>query len=88
MEVCGLRLIERFVLFYAVAVLLSGLLLMAIGVSLVEVYYAVYLIEFLVGLELVSSVRRSMTAHLRPLVLVFLVGFLYTVAQRIIEILR
>jgi hypothetical protein len=83
-----LRLIERYVLFYAVAVMLSGLLLMGIGVVQVEVYYAVYLIEFLVGLELVSSLRRTLTANLRPIVLVFLVGFLYTVAERIIEILR
>ena len=82
-----MRLAEKYVFFYAVAILLSGLLLMAIGVQQIEVYYAVYLIEFLVAVELVASFRRSFERNLRPIVLVFLLGFLYTVAQRILEIL-
>lgn len=82
-----MRLIERYILFYAATILLSGLLLMAIGVQQIEVYYAVYLIEFLVAIELTASVRRSLARHLRPVILVFLLGFLYTVAQRILEIL-
>jgi hypothetical protein len=82
-----MRLIERYILFYAATILLSGLLLMAIGVQQIEVYYAVYLIEFLVAVELVASFRRSFERNLRPIVLVFLLGFLYTVAQRILEIL-
>jgi hypothetical protein len=82
-----MRLVEKYVFFYAAAILLSGLLLMAIGVQQIEVYYAVYLIEFLVAVELVASLRRSLERNLRPIVLAFLLGFLYTVAQRILEIL-
>ena len=81
------RLIERYVYFYAVAILLSGLLLIGIGVQQIEIYYAVYLIEFLVATELVASFRKSLERNLRPLILVFLAGFLYTVIERIIQIL-
>ena len=82
-----MRLVERYVVFYAVAILLSGLLLMVIGVQQIEVYYAVYLIEFLVAMELVASFRRSLETSLRPVILVFLFGFAYTVVQRILQIL-
>ena len=82
-----MRLVEKYVFFYAAAILLSGLLLMAIGVQQIEIYYAVYLIEFLVAIELAASLRRSLTRHLRPIILVFLLGFLYIVAQRILQIL-
>lgn len=82
-----LRLTEKYVLIYAVSIILSGLLLMSIGVEQIEIYYAVYLIEFLVAIELAASLRRSLAKHLRPIILVFLLGFLYTVAQRILEIL-
>ena len=83
-----MRLVERYVLSYALAIVLSGLFLMVIGVSELEIYYAVYLIEFLVSLELVASFRRSLGRDLRPIVIVFLFGFAYTVAQRILQILR
>jgi len=68
-------------------ILLSGLLLMAVGVEETEVYYAVYLIEFLVAVELVASFRHSLEKQLRPIILVFLLGFGYTVLQRILQIL-
>jgi len=82
-----MRLVERYMLSYALAIVLSGLLLMVIGVSELEIYYAVYLIEFLVSLELVASFRRSFWRDLTPIVIVFLFGFAYTVAQRILQIL-
>ena len=81
------RLVERYVYYYAVAILLSGLLLIGIGVQQIEIYYAVYLIEFLVATELVASFRKSLERNLTPLILVFLAGFLYTVIERIIQIL-
>jgi hypothetical protein len=82
-----MRLVERYVTFYGVAILVSGLLLMAIGVQGMEVYYAVYLIEFLVARELVVSFRRSLGKSLRPIILVFVFGFAYIVVQRILQIL-
>jgi hypothetical protein len=81
------RLVEKYVYAYALAILLSGLLLIGIGVQAIEIYYAVYLIEFLVATELVASFRKSLERNLRPLILVFLAGFLYTVIERIIQIL-
>jgi len=82
-----MRLVERYILFYAVMILLSGLALMAFGVEQIEVYYAVYWIEFLVAVDLVASFRRSLERRLRPIILIFLLGLIYTVAQRIIQIL-
>jgi hypothetical protein len=75
-------------MFYATAILLSGLLLMVVGVQETEIYYAIYLIEFLVAVELVASFRRSLERQLRPIVLVFLFGFGFTVLQRILQILQ
>jgi len=82
-----MRLVERYVLSYALAIVLSGLLLMVMGIREIEIYYAVYLIEFLISLELVASFRRSLGRDLRPIIIVFLFGFAYTVAQRILQIL-
>jgi hypothetical protein len=82
-----MRLVERYVLSYALAIVVSGLLLMVVGVGEIEIYYAVYLIEFLISLELVASFRRSLGRDLRPIIMVFLLGFAYTIAQRILQIL-
>ena len=82
-----MRLVERYVLSYALAIVASGLLLIVMGIREIEIYYAVYLIEFLVSLELVASFRRSLGRNLRPIIIVFLFGFAYTVAQRILQIL-
>jgi hypothetical protein len=82
-----MRLVERYVLSYALAIVVSGLLLMVIGIREIEIYYAVYLIEFLMSLELVASFRRSLGRNLRPIIIVFLFGFAYTVTQRILQIL-
>jgi len=82
-----MRLVDRYVLSYALVIILSGLSLMVVGVREIEIYYAVYLIEFLVALELVASFRRSLGRNLHPIIIVFLFGFAYTVAQRIIQIL-
>jgi hypothetical protein len=82
-----MRLVDRYVLSYASAISLSGLFLMVVGVREIEIYYAVYLIEFLVALELVASFRRSLGRNLRPIIIVFLFGFAYTLVQRILQIL-
>jgi hypothetical protein len=82
-----MRLVERYVLSYALAIVVSGLLLMFMGIREIEIYYVVYLIEFLVSLELVASFRRSLGRNLRPIIIVFLFGFAYTVAQRMLQIL-
>jgi hypothetical protein len=82
-----MRLLEQYVVFYGIAILLSALLLMVAGVEQIEVYYAVYLIEFLVTVELVASLRRSLERNLRPVIVMFLLGFIYVVAQRILQIL-
>jgi hypothetical protein len=87
LEEARTRLTEEFVFLYAVGILLSGLLLTAIGVQQIEIYYVVYLIEFLVVTELAASLRQSLGSSLRIFILVFLAGFLYTLIERILQIL-
>ena len=82
-----MRLVEKYIVFYGIAILLSGLLLMVVGVAQIEVYYAIYAIEFIVTMELAGSFRRSLGRNLRPVVIMFLLGFVYVIAQRILEIL-
>ena len=60
---------------------------MFVGVQQTEIFYAVYLIEFLVAVELVASLRHSLEKQLRPIIMVFLFGFGFTVLQRILQIL-
>lgn len=80
--------VEKYIFFYSTSILLSGLILMYMDVKQIEVYYIVYLIEFLVAAELASSFRRSLGRDLRPIILVFLAGFFYILAERVLQILR
>ena len=88
MEAAETRLAENYVFFYGVAIILSGLVLMGIGVQQIEIYYTVYLIEFLVATELVASFRNSFGKNIWPFIIIFMAGFLYTVIERILETLR
>jgi hypothetical protein len=88
LEEATIRLAEQYVFFYGLAILLSGLVLMGIGVQQIEIYYAIYLIEFLVATELVASLRKSLDKNIRPFIIIFLAGFLYIVIERVIQILR
>jgi hypothetical protein len=82
-----MKLLEQYVMIYGIVILLSALLLMVVGVEQIEVYYAVYAIEFIVTMELVGSFRRSLGRNLRPVVVMFVLGFIYVIVQRILEIL-
>ena len=82
-----MRLADQYVILYGATILVSGILLMAIGVQEVEIYYAVYFIEFLAAVELVASFRRSLERNLRPVIVTFLLGFIYVVVQRVLQIL-
>ncbi len=78
---------NRFILSYSVAVFGTGILLGALNVQLLEVYYSLYLVEFLVLIELMASVKSSLTIRVQPLAIAFFLGFMYIVAQRILLIL-
>ena len=78
---------DRFVITYAVAVFATAFILGLFSVEALAIYYTLYLIEFLVLLELITPFKRSLTTRLLPIVLAFLFGFVYIVAQQVIEIL-
>jgi len=81
-------MIERCFLLYAAMTLGTSILLGAIGVTQLEVFYSIFTIEFLTLLELLTSFRRSLAARMNAIALGFFVGFIYIVALRVIEIVR
>jgi len=60
---------------------------MAVGVQQIAIYYSIYLIEFLAATELIGTVRQSLRRYVRPIILVFLLGFIYLFAEQVIHIL-
>ncbi len=60
---------------------------MAGHVQEMEAYYAVYLIEIVVEIELVARSRRSLQQQLLPITIAFFLGFMYIVAQIIVQML-
>ena len=78
---------NRFILSYAVAVLATATILGALNVQVLEIYYSLYLVEFLALIELMASVKSSLTTRAQPLIIAFFLGFMFIVAQRILIIL-
>ena len=82
------RMIERCVLLYATVTLGSAILLGVLGVTQLEIFYLIFVIEFLVLLELLTPFKRSLARRMSALAFGLFVGFVYMVALRVIEILR
>jgi hypothetical protein len=78
---------DRFITAYAIIIFASAFIMDMIGVTRPEIYYSVYLVEFLVLLEVVGSYSRSMIASLKPVTVAFVLGFLYIIISEIILIL-
>jgi hypothetical protein len=78
---------ERLIITYAIAVFATAFIISLIGDQAPEIYYSLYLIEFLVLLELIGPSKRSLTTVTQPLVLAFLLGFAYIIVQQVIQIL-
>ena len=82
------RMIERCVLLYATVTLGSAILLGVLGVTQLEIFYLIFVIEFLVLLELLTPFKRSLARMMSALAFGLFMGFVYIVALRVIEILR
>jgi hypothetical protein len=82
-----MRFDDKFIFVYGLVIIMSGLVMTLFGVRQIEAFYAVYLIEFLIAVELGASFRRSLVRNLRPTMLVLLAGFLYVLGERILGIL-
>jgi hypothetical protein len=78
---------ERFILTYAITVLGTAVVFSSMKLFALEVHFAVYVIEFLVVFEFFGSRLKSLTRILRPVAIVFFLGFLYIVANQVILIL-
>jgi len=82
------RAIERCVLIYATITLGTAILLGALSVTQLEVFYLVFVIEFLVLLELLTSLKRSLARRMGVVAFGLFLGFIYVVTLRVIDILR
>jgi hypothetical protein len=60
---------------------------MSAGVQQIAIYYSIDLLEFLAATELMGTVRQSLRGYVRPVIFVFLLGFIYMFAQQVIHIL-
>jgi len=83
-----MQAIERCVLVYGAVTLGTAILLGALSVTQLEVFYSVFVIEFLVLLELLTSFRRSLARRMNAVAFGLFLGFIYVVFLRVIEILR
>ena len=83
-----MRAIERCVLIYAAVALGTAILFGALSVTGLEVLYLVFVIEFLVLLELLISFKRSLARRMNAVAFGLFLGFIYVVILRVIEILR
>ena len=83
-----MRAIERCVLIYATIAFGTAILLGVLSVTQLEVFYLVFVIEFLVLLELLTPFRRSPARRMDAVAFGLFVGFVYIVALRVAEILR
>ena len=81
-------MIEKCVLFYAGITLGTAILLGALSVTQLEILYLVFVIEFLVLLELLTPFRRSLARRMNAVAFGLFLGFIYIVIMRVIEILR
>jgi len=79
---------ERCILIYAAITLGTAIFLAALSVTQLEVFYLVFVIEFLVLLELLTSFKRSLARRMNAVAFGLFVGFIYVVALKVIEILR
>jgi len=81
-------MIEKCVLFYAAIILGTAILLGVLSVTQLEVLYSVFVLEFLVLLELLTSFKRSLAKRMNVVAFGLFLGFTYVVILRVIEILR
>jgi Ca2+/Na+ antiporter len=81
-------MIEKCVLLYAAITLGTAILLGVLNVTQLEVLYSVFVIEFLVLLELLTSFKRSLARRMNVVAFGLFLGFIYIVIMRVIEILR
>ena len=77
---------DRFIITYAITVFATAFFLSLLSVQGLEIYYSLYLIEFLAILELNGPFKRSVTAKIWPLLFAFLFGFAYVFVQKVLEI--
>ena len=73
---------------YAAITFGTVVLLGALSITQLEILYSVFVIEFLVLLQLLTSFKRSLARRMNAVAFGLFMGFIYVVALRVMEILR
>jgi len=76
---------EQFVVTYAVVVLGTAVATSAFRLYSLSVLYSLYVIEFLVLLELLGSYKKSFRRVLGTATMALVLGFTYIIAQTLIQ---
>ena len=84
---CCLKIFNSYILYLAVLLLLTTVVLVAFGQTALDVYYTVYILEALVVTELYVHLNAKARRGLNMVSSVLLAGFLLIVSLRVIEIL-
>jgi len=82
------RKIEKCVLSCATVTMGTTILLVTLGVKQLEAFYLIFIIEFLIILELLTPFKKIRGRKMNAIVIGLFCGFVYVVILRVIEILR
>jgi hypothetical protein len=78
---------QRFILTFAALVFGTAAIMSTLAVRELEVYYSLYVIEFLLLLELLGTGKKSLSRELTPVAIALFLAFAYVIAWRVIQIL-
>ena len=82
-----MTLSQRFILTYAVMVFGTAGIMSVLKVQELDLYYSIYVLEFLLLLELLGAYRKTFSREWGPAAVALFLGFIYIVAWRVIQIL-
>ena len=76
---------QRFILTYTVMVFGTAGIMSVLKVQQLEVYYSLYVIEFLVLLELFGTYKKIFSREWRPVAIALFLGFVYVIGWKVIQ---
>jgi hypothetical protein len=82
-----MRVYNRYVLTVALLLLLTTVILMAIGLNSLDIYYTIYIIEALIATELYVYFNNKARRGLNLVSIILFGGFVTTLCLQVIKIL-
>ena len=82
-----MKIFNNYILYVAILLLLTTVVLVAFGQTSLDIYYTVYILEALIVTELYVHLNAKARRGLNLVSSVLFAGFLFIVSLRVIEIL-